>query len=248
MKKIKLIILFLIPIILGAQIVKASTLQKRNQDISKYLIERYNKLRSKRNLSYIQHDTILDNVAMEIQSNRKYRKSMNLFNENSIRFLLYNRGVIDYQYEIIEALDKDTASAYKSFLLNDPFSNLRVGFCKKKNRNILLKTKSFLKFNHWEVSAHSPVIDGLHNKSKTINIGEDSAKCFMKTLKQGKYTYYTTNSIPLKSDRTAIPTKKPSMVKLTNKSYDLVFTLRGNECNKYLIIVNEKNEKVTIMK
>jgi len=248
MKKIKLIILFLIPIILGAQIVKASTLQKGNQDISKHLIERYNKLRSKRSLSYIQHDTILDNIVLEIQSNRKYRKSMNLFNENYIRLLLYKKGIADYQYEIMETLDKDTASAYKSFLLNDPFSNLRVGFCKKKNRNILLKTKSFLKFNHWEVSVHSPVIDGLHNKSKTINIGEDSAKCFMKTLKQGKYTYYTTNSIPLKSDRTAIPTKKPSMVKLTNKSYDLVFTLRGNECNKYLIIVNEKNEKVTIMK
>jgi len=256
MKKIKyfICILFFIPIILSAQTLIETPQQKDNLNHSKQLIERYNKLRIKRVLSNIQHDTILDNITMEIQSNRKYRKSMNLFNEDSIRLLLHKKGITDYQYEIKEVLDKDTASSYKSFLLNDLFVNLRVGICKKNNRTILFKTKSFLKFDHWEEYVHSPKIDGLHYKSKTIrvDIKTDSIKCYMKTLIQGKYTFYTSDLIPSKSDRISIMTKKPSIIKQNNKSlkkpYDLVFTLKDKECNKYLIVVNENYEKIAILK
>ena len=254
-KKILGTILFILfPCILNIQ-PQLVAQQRDNHSRSNQIIERYNRLRIKRSIPAIQQDTLLDNIARKIQSNKKFRKSLNVYNEESIREMLYENGIIDYQYEILEFTDKDMTSACTTFLLNDLSGNLRVGTSKNNNRNILFKTKSFLKFDHWEISSRPIVIDGLHNNSTSIKVNaiNDSAKLFMKTIKKGTYSYYTTDRIPLKSDKPFITTKKPTVNKSIRKfssrpSYDLVFTLRNDECNKYLVVVNEKNERVAILK
>ena len=248
------ILLILIPCILNIQ-PQLLAQQRDNHSRSKQIIERYNRLRIKKSIPVIQQDTLLDNIAGEIQSNKKFRKSLNVYSEEFVREMLYENGIIDYQYEVLEFPEKDMTSAYTTFFLNDVSGNLRVGTSKMNNRNILFKTKSFLKFDYWEISPHPIVIDGLHNKSTSIKVNaiNDSAKLFMKTIKKGTYSYYTTDRIPLKSDKSVMCTKKPTVVKSNGKlysrtSYDLVFTLRNDECNKYLVIVNEKNERVAILK
>ena len=254
-KKILGTILFILfPCILNIQ-PQLVAQQRDNHSRSNQIIERYNRLRIKRSIPAIQQDTLLDNIARKIQSNKKFRKSLNVYTEETIREMLSENGIIDYQYNILEFPDKDMTSACTTFLLNDLSGNLRVGTSKNNNRNILFKTKSFLKFNHGEGFVHSQTIDVLHNKSSTmkIDVKTDSLNRYMKTLKKGTYSYYTTDRIPLKSDKPVISTKKPAVVKsngnlYSKTSYDLVFTLREDECNKYLVIVNEKNERVAILK
>jgi len=248
------ILLILFPCFLNIQ-PQLVAQQRDNHSCSKQIIERYNLQRIKRFIPIIQHDTLLDNITGEIQSNKKFRKSLNVYSEESIREMLYENGIIDYQYEILEFPDKDMTSACTTFLLNDVSCNLRVGTSIKNNRNILFKTKSFLKFDHWEVSSHSAVIDALHNKSAslTAKVITEYTKLFMKTLIKDAYSYYTTDRIPLKSDKPVISRKKSTVVKsngkLSSKTYyDLVFTLRKDECDKYLVIVNEKNERVAVLK
>ena len=104
-----------------------------------------------------------------------------------------------------------------------------------------------------ESSTHTSLIDELHNTSATVDVITDSVKLYMKTLKKNTYSYYTTDIIPLKSDTQVISTKKPTVVKQKEKlfahsSYDLVFTLSNDESNKYLVILNEKNERVAVLK
>ena len=254
MKKIVagIILLVLFPCILSI-LPQLSAQQRNNPDRSRQIIERYNRLRIKKSIPEIQHEILLDEIAMKIQSNKKFRKSLNVYDENSIRDLLHKYGIIDYQYEIMEFPDKDMTSACTKFLLNDEFSNLRVGYSKFYKSNILIKTKSFLKFDHMESSTHTSLIDELHNTSATVDVITDSVKLYMKTLKKNTYSYYTTDIIPLKSDTQVISTKKPTVVKQKEKlfahsSYDLVFTLSNDESNKYLVILNEKNERVAVLK
>jgi len=254
MKKTVVGIIFLVMLPCMLSMLPQLCAQQRNShDLSRQIIEHYNRLRIKKSIPGIQHEILLDEIAMKIQLNKEFIKSLNVYNEKSIRELLYKYGIIDYQYEIMKFSDKDMTSACTKFLLNDGFSNLRVGYSKKNNSNILIKTKSFLKFDHWEMSSHSPVIDGLHNTSATVDVITDSAMLYMKTLKKGTYSYYTSDRIPLKSDSQVISTKNPTVVKQKEKLFahslfDLVFTLSNDESNKYLIIVNEKNERVAILK
>lgn len=248
------ILLLLLPCLFNLQPLQSAK-QRGIQSRSQQIIERYNRLRIKRSIPVVYHEPLLDDIAMKILSNKKFRKSLNGYNEEAIREILYKYGIIDYQYEIMEFPDKDMTSACTIFLLNDGFSNLRVGYSKIDNTNILIKTKNILKFDHWAMTSHSPVIDALHktSTSATVDVITDSVKLYMKTLKKGTYSYYTTDRIPLKSDKPVISTKNPTLVLQKEKlfahsSYDLVFTLTNDESNKYLIIVNEKNERVAILK
>ena len=256
MKKTVVGIIFLVMLPCMLSMLPQLCAQQRNShDLSRQIIEHYNRLRIKKSIPGIQHEILLDEIAMKIQLNKEFIKSLNVYNEKSIRELLYKYGIIDYQYEIMKFSDKDMTSACTKFLLNDGFSNLRVGYSKKNNSNILIKTKSFLKFDHLDMSTHTPVIDELHNNSTSTTDSYiiDSVRLYMKTLKKGTYSYYTSDRIPLKSDSQVISTKNPTVVKQKEKLFahslfDLVFTLSNDESNKYLVILNEKNERVAILK
>jgi len=108
-----LIFLSLFPYFLFAQQPISLSIQKNETVNSRRLIEHYNKLRSLKSLPQIKHDSILDSVTNEVLSNDiKYRKSFNSFNEDAIRNLLFNKGIIDYKYDIMEISDNDTISAW----------------------------------------------------------------------------------------------------------------------------------------
>ena len=85
-----------------------------NHKQSKNLIDRFNKFRALENLQSIEHDTILDNVSKILLTDKTFKKSKGIYNEDSVRLLLYRSGIIDYQYEIQEISDKDTATVFKT--------------------------------------------------------------------------------------------------------------------------------------
>jgi hypothetical protein len=115
---------------------------------SKNLINWYNTLRASKGLQSIEHDSILDNICkiLLMDECKIYRKSKNVYSEDSVRLLLRRNGIWDYQYEVTEISDIDTASIFKKFLLKDKQDYIHMGYYKTENRHILLKTKSYLKF------------------------------------------------------------------------------------------------------
>lgn len=226
-----------------------------DQSRSKQLIKRYNKLRSSRSLPKIKRDSIIDDVTNEILLDKKYRKSNNEFNEDSIRSLFYNRGVIDYKYEIKEILDKDTNTVFNSFLLTDRSPNIRMGYSKQGNKNLLIKTKSYLKYDFGGV--YCPRIDLPYSKNvmKSATVKADSVVSYVKWMIPGKYYYQYSNHIPLSSESIGSDTKyevKKSVKKNPfTKGFDDIYhnlVLTSIHPDMYLIVTNEKNEIVAILK
>lgn len=101
--------------------------------------------------------------------NKKFKKADGTYNEDSVRVLLYTKGIIDYQYEIYEVPDIDTAEVFNKVFFADKFKYIRIGFYKSGNDNIILKTKSFLKFDHARISQHSDIGDFMSGKY-SINV------------------------------------------------------------------------------
>lgn len=230
--------------------------QKNIHNRSKQLIDRYNKVRRSKSLPIIQHDTILDNVAYEILHNiRKYKKSTTEFNEDSIRFTFYNSGVVDYIFEIKVIPENDGAgNKFKAFFLADRSRNIKMGYSKYGAKNLLIKTNSYVKFEHAECFMPALHIDWLHNKSKTMQVSakNDSIKYYLKIVTPGKYYYHYSNQISSNNDSiNDIKRYKARVVTTNNKGmqnnfFDLVITSKNPEL--YLIITNEKKEKVAILK
>jgi len=258
MKEIKYLIsiLIFISIILSAQALKASTLQKRNQDISKQLIERYNKLRSKRSLPCIMRDSVIDDVTNEILFDKRYRKSANEYNEDSIRFLFYNKGMMDYKFETKEILDKDTSAGFNAFLLADSSPNIRIGYARYGNKNLLIKTKSYLKYDHGVFIRPLSIRGAVGNSQGMVTKQKsDSAIFFVRTIIPGKYYYHYLNHIPSSSEpiKNKIQYKakeleiaQPSKIGTSYRHSDLV--LISVHTDMYLIVTNETNEIVAILK
>ncbi len=246
---ILLYVLCILPLILFSQ-------RNDTYNRSKQLIDRYNKIRIIKSLPIIQHDTILDDVTTEILLNKKYRKSDNTFNEDSIRYLFYNSGVMDYKYEILEILDKDTSAVFNSFLLADSSSNLRMSYSRNKN-NLLLKTKSYLKYDFGEVYVPRITVPADDNimKSVKVEVKTDSIVYYVKPVISGKYYYYYSNHIPLSLE--SVDFNKIYEVKRNGKKNpfskeleDTYFNLRLTSIHPemYLIVINEKNEIIAILK
>lgn len=249
----RVLIIILIPYILcSAESIFAATQQKNNRNQSKQLIVRYNKLRLKKNLPLLLHDPLLDNVVSKIQLNKEYKNSKGSYKEDSIRLLLYRSGIIEYQYDLKEVLDKDTTAAFNSFLLADNSKNIRVGYKKSGNKHILFKTKSYLKFDHWIISAQSAIIDGLNSKVTTVDVKTDWATCYFKTPRPGMYYYQFSDYIPLSTDKMdniekfEVQTVRTDDKRVTQDMYDLI--IKSTKPEDFLIISNEKNERIAVVK
>ncbi|HLP05636.1 MAG TPA: hypothetical protein VK152_09430 [Paludibacter sp.] len=223
---------------------------KINHTQSKSLIERFNKIRIGKKLNNVQADTILDNICAKIMhNNRLYKNYDNSFNEDSIRNLMFLSGITDYQYELVEFNDVDTLKKFSDFIVNDKFSNLRMGYVKNGNKHILFKTKNYLKFDHSVARCYSDVVDPMKNKSlKKIvvsNIKTDSVKYFTIPLINDDYYYEFSNKIPLRNTY-FIKTFKQGGIFNSGK---LVFCANSEqEAKMFLVVFNKNGLIVTIFK
>jgi len=253
-----LIFLSVFPYFLFAQNPLDHSIQKNNTENSKRLIERYNKLRSLKSLPQIKHDSILDDVTNEVFANDiKYRESFNSFNEDSIRFLLYNKGIIDYKYELIEMADIDTISSFKKNFMSDASKNIRCGYARKDGKNLLVKTKNYLEYGYSVSSVHSETVDFFNEKnlSTSLKIFTDSVEYHVKAVVPGKYKFYYSDKIPSNSEiskdqvffdiKTGEATNHPS----GNRNFsDFNLVIKSKYSDKFIVIINEKNELIAVIK
>ena len=216
---------------------------------SKMLVERYNLLRTEKKLPIIIQDTILDNICKVLITNNQYKNRNNIFIEDSIRQLLYRSNIIDYQYEIKETSVSDTTNTYNSFLLSDKSNNIRLGYAKNKNKHILLKTKKYLRFERWKISASSGNVDGF-SQMTTVNLKTDSITGYFKTSTPDKYYYQFYNRIPLSTDKLdsikRFEVQPQKNEDIDQDSYDLI--IKFTDPDVFLIILNNNNERIAILK
>lgn len=232
--------------------------QKNNRNRSVQLIERYNKLRSSRSLPIIKRDSLMDDVTNEILINKKYRKSASEFNEDSIRSLFYDKGVMDYKFETKEILDKDTCEMFNTFLLADRSVNIRIGYSKYGSKHLLIKTKSYLKYDFGVFACSSSIKkDERHpNQNQEVQKTEiDTAIFYVKEIIFGKYFYHYSNHIPLSSEPVVSDKKyevKESLIKnqFTKETTIAYHSLVLTSCrpDMYLIVTNDKDEIIAILK
>ena len=240
-----------------------------NSKQSKNLIDRFNTLRAMDNLESIKHDTILDNICKILLTDNRnncnlvlkeyfpqsYRKSAGVYDEDSVRLLLYNSGIIDYQYEIQEVSNKDTANVFSSFFLADKWNHIRAGYYKTEDKHILFKTKRYLKYDHgtaktWcdpiEIPMGVPLDLPLTSKCYT-----DSIVCHFKILIPDQYYYQFYKKIPLSSEKEEnIKKKEVQMIRGVSKfgEYDFTTISMGTETEMFLVILNKNNERVAVTK
>lgn len=255
-----MIFLSVFPYFLIAQDSLDLSIQKNNIENSKRLIEHYNKLRSLKSLPPIKHDSILDDVTNEVLTpDIKYRKSFNSFNEDSIRFLLYNKGILDYKYELIEVADNDTISSFKKFFMSDASNNIRCGYARKDGKNLYIKTRKYLEYGYAVSHISSEpgyYIDKYHpNQSSTIKIFTDSIEFHVKAVVPGKYKFYYSDKIPLNSERSKhqvffdIKTGEVTDPPFGNRSLlDFNLVIKSKYPDKYIIIENEYDELIAVIK
>lgn len=220
---------------------------------SKTLIERYNRLREVNKLNRIIQDTILDDICKTLISKRAYRNSDNTFIEDSVRKLLYENGAIDYQYEIKEFSDIDTTAIFKSFLLADNSSCIRMGYRKYADRHILFKTISYLHFITWETASHSNPISLLDNKGvKSATFNTEFVICNLKTSQPGNYYYQFCNHIPLSRER--LKCNKKNLVEalktsITGDDSDIYeIKIKSTDPDAFFIILNKNKERIAVLK
>ena len=233
-----------------------SALMETTNSYSEQLINRFNKLRNLKSLPPLKHDSILDLVTNEILRHpAKYQKSFNSFYEDSIRFLLYNSGVIDYKYELLEVADKDTVSVFKKFFMGDGSKHIQVGCYKKEGKSLLIKTKSYLEYGYAVISGFSVSVDGFDPNHTTKIKPANSAKYYVNALISGKYRFYYSDKIPLSSERlknhdfTDIIPIKTSYYDNDSINYSgFNLLINSKQPYKFVVIVKEKKELVAIIK
>lgn len=235
--------------------------QKPNDtENGKRIIEHFNKLRGLKSLPHIKYDSILDIVTNEVFSHDiKYRKSFNSFNEDSVRLLLYNKGIIDYKYELIETSDNDTISSFEKFFMSDASNNIRCGYARKDGKNLLVKTKSYLEYGYSRSSTHiDESVDQLHENSQStpIKIFTDSVEYRVKAVVPGKYKFYYSDKIPSNSeiskDQVFFDIKTVVSIDPTDdwaiKFSDFNLVIKSKYPDKFIVIKNEKNELIAVIK
>lgn len=229
-----------------------------NHKQSKLLIDRFNTLRKLENLQRIEHDTVLDDIGKVLLTDKTkiYRKSTNVYNEDSVRLLLYNKGIIDYQYEIKEISDRDTASVFKDFIISDKWSHIRVGYYRTENRHMLLKTKSYLKCVYVVGSSHcdpiSPIIGSNLSSIQESKCYTDSLIYYFKILVPDTFYYQFHAKIPLNNEKVEEMGMK-RMERISGKSsmyceYDFSIKSAGQQTNMFLGILNKDNQRVAVVK
>lgn len=216
---------------------------------SAMLIDRFNTLRELNNLGKIEHDTILDNISKILMANQFLKNAEGVYNEDSVRLLLYKNGVIDYHYTIQETLDIDTVIVYSKFLLADKSDNIRVGSFRNGVNNILFKTTSFLKFIYGTMSVHSDKMDWLHNQT-SAKVYTDSIIHYFKILIPDEYYYQFYDHIPSNIDKMQnIKMEQGYFENLSiNENFDLIIKSRGLETEMFLIISGKNNGRVIVTK
>jgi hypothetical protein len=248
--------------LLSTNIISQDTLKNYEQKVivneSKKLISKYNNLREKELLPKIEHDSILDMISNEVLINtKKYKNAYNSIIEDSLRYLLYNNGVLDYKYEIFELSKNDSLSSFDSFLLNDRSDNIRCGFAARTDKKLLIKTKSYLMFGYTELSVSSEKKDWLHSPTQnaTFNIIVDSVKYHVKERVKGEYCYYYSDRIPSSSSEnfnciSQISETKvnPNNSEIAIKFSDFNLVITSKFPKKFIVIKDKKNEIIGILK
>lgn len=229
-----------------------------NHKQSELLIDRFNALRQVENLQHIEHDTVLDDIGKVLLTDKTkiYRKSTNVYNEDSVRLLFYNKGIIDYQYEIKEMSDRDTASVFKDFVLEDKWNHIRAGYYRTENRHILLKTKSYLKCVSVVGSSHcdpiSPTIGSNLSSIQESRCYTDSLIYYFKILVPDTFYYQFHAKLPLSNEKVEeVQKKRVQMV--SGKSsicgeYDFFIKSTGQQTNMFLSVLNKENQSVVVVK
>jgi len=223
---------------------------------SKNLINRFNTLRASEGLPSIEHDTVLANIGKILLTDetKTFRKSEGVYDEDSVRLLLlYEKGIIDYQYEIKEISDKDTAAVFKDFLLADRWNHIHAGYYKTKDKHILLKTKSYLKYVCGGASQRLEVTvaEGTNPPMRKTKSHIDSIINYFKILTPGQYYYQFCKKIPLSNEKEKNIKKKK--IKITPGismygEYDFVVKASEPETYMFLIISNENNERIVVIR
>ena len=210
--------------------------QNNNSDLSanykqsKNLIDRFNKLRTLENLQNIEYDSVLVNVGKILLTDKTFKNSTGVYDEDSVRLLFYTSGIIDYQYEIQEMSNKDTATVLKDFLLADKHNYIRAGYYKYGNKHILLKTKSYLKFDHGVGTCHSETNIDFFQNPISIPVYTDSIFGYFKILEPNEYYCQFYYRIPLSTDNIDFIEKKKIQTIHDNPKY--LFNLTEIETDK----------------
>lgn len=215
---------------------------------SKFLIDRYNKKRQEKKMNNIVQDTTLDNICRTLITNRTYRNTDNTFKEDSIRNLIFEGGLIDYQYEIKEVSDKDTTATFNSFLLADNSSKTRMGYIRAANKHILLKTNRFLQYDHCTYSMQTEKMDMFKKVSNSI-ITISDVTFYLKTPVPGKYFYQLYNHIPLSTEKVDNIKKYEVQTSKTcddHAMYDIM--VQSTDSNTVFIILDTNNERIAVIK
>lgn len=215
---------------------------------SNVLFDNCNKQRLKNNLNVVYHDTILDNICKVLLLQNM--KKNNTYNVDSIHLLFYKNGIIDYQFEIIEFTDNKMLESFRNFILSDNFPFLQVGYARNSNQHIILKTKKYLKFHHGEGSTHSTEIDPLKTKSnQQFTFKNDIVKYYLQRMIIVDYYYSFSKKIPSKKNDDILDIRNyGKIVNNIRDNYDIVFTAKDKETQKFLIVQNSFNEIVAILK
>ncbi len=229
-----------------------------NHKQSKLLIDRFNALRKVENLQRIEHDTVLDDIGKILLTDKPkiYRKSTNVYNVDSVRLLLYNKGIIDYQYEIKEISDRDTASVFKDFIIADKWNHIRAGYYRTENRHILLKTKSYLKCVYVVGSSHcdpiSPTIGSNLSSMQESRCYTDSLIYYFKILVPDTFYYQFHAKIPLSNEKVKEMEKNRVQIVPGKSSicgeYDFFIKSAGQQTNMFLGVLNKENQSVVVVK
>lgn len=217
--------------------------------MSRVIIKRYTILRKRQHLPALRYDSILDHISRILLSKPSYKSKNNHFNTDSIHYLIHRNGLIDYQYEIKEFTNKDTASIFRALLLNNKFPYINVGYTRIGDKHLLLTTRSYLKFDHGVAKVHSTSISGF-NKMKTsaTDVFTDSATIYLRPIVNGEYYSIYTDKIPNKSSDLKVKPCSIGKIIRTRKTNYLILSSGGNETNKYLVITNKSREIVAVIK
>ena len=202
------------------------------------------------NLESIEQDTVLDNISKILLTNKAYKNSAGVYNEDSIRSLLYRNGIIDYQYEIQEISNKDTVSVFKTYTLANKSKHIRMGTYKSANKHILFKTKSYLKFDHGLGYARSDVMSAFSYET-SAKVYTDSIFRYFKMLELDEYQYQFYDRIPSSLDKMDNIGKKKVQANRGVSIYgehDVEVKAIGTEVDMFLIISNKNDERVVVVK
>lgn len=224
---------------------------KVNYEQSQLLVDRLNTIRQANGIPLLYHDTILDNICRFLVTNKSYIQKNGSFREDSVRQLLYENGIIDYQFSINVVPDKDTSELFNSYLLSNDFCTSHIGYLTYANKHIIVKTNSYLTFVNWFAKVHSDVIDGFSNET-TAKCYTDSVACTLRTTKSGRYYCQFCDHIPLigenlvKLKRFEMQTVVSNVADSTQEFFDLVIGTK--DVDKCFVITDEKLKRLAVLK